>query len=182
MKLSFVLDGIKGLRFPFTISGEWGHNLIPNKGDMIEGETIFKFGNWNMISKEYFVNQSSPTEEIIGYYNECREKGESHAQGMRWLLIEHLGGLYYVDDVMWRTEDGKIYPEIWLSIDSRIDKAERKLDEILQIYNPIHTKGKQAEEKGIKLSHGLVIILISIFGGTVIYWIFAWIAAMLKSI
>lgn len=135
MKLSFVLGGIKGLRYPFTISGEWEHHLIPQIGNMIEGEAIFRFTNWDMIPKDDFINQSGPSEELIGYYNESINNGETHAQAMRWLLIEHLGGMYYVDDVIWRTAEGTTYPEIWLSCDSRIDKAERKLDKILRIYN-----------------------------------------------
>lgn len=182
MKLSFVLGGVKGLRYPFTINGEWDHTVIPHKGDMIEGETIFKFGDWNMISKDDFINLGHPTEEILEYYNESINNGETHAQGMRWLLIEHLGGMYYVDDVTWRTENEMIYPEIWLCGDSNCNRTERKLDEILRIVHPIHENGKQSEDKGIKLSQGIVIILISIFGGTIIYWIFAWIASMIKSI
>jgi len=131
MRLTLVLTEGSWLNEELYVKVDWPHNAVPQKGDILGDRVVGSLINWDSFTKEDILIYTLLDYRAVWNerYNVSMNGNGRHADAMRFMMDAYLHNMVVVKKVIWRMENGVLYPEVWLDnirgydVQSKADKS-----------------------------------------------------------
>ena len=173
MKVRIVMDSGPYLLMPVLADVEWPLAVLPRAGEMFGPTTLLNLIDWDTIEEnEVTDNLQEDGLEFKTIYEYCRKEGFDHAQSMRRVMDTYLGDMCYVETVLWREEDGEVFPEIWLT---NKEKETLVADAVCTQLNDTesgsqYSCGKREKRRCLSVTETVVVLLFMLVIGACFYF------------